>query len=494
MSSTTGGISGLSGGLSGGASAASVWNNPQILGALLPGYNISALDQAMQAQLTADAIPLDQLSSQLSTLQTQAAAWQQIQTDLGNLQTDAQTLAATTPYNTLAAATSAPTEVTATVAPGTSGVAGTYQIAVSQLAQTEIDNSATQTSNTAALGKSGSFTINGKSVTVGSTDSLQTVAQSINAANAGTTATVLPTIGGYVLNIASTDGNAITWTDPNNILSGLGVLSGGAPAHQLQPAKMAQYTVNGVAEQSATNTDSTTIPGVTLNLLATTPTSPSTPAVVTLTQNQQAVVGAVQQMATDFNTLLGDLNKLGGKGGTLEGQASLLSISQTLQQTLTGTDAAQPSGYQSLAQIGVTLSAPVSSPSNLSMSVDTTTLQNALQSDPGAVQSLLNGVGGIATQLQQQLNAFVGPTGSIPSQLTSLQNQISSIGTEINDPNSPVNQEITMQQQALQTQFQNMLTALMSSQAQGQQIQGFIQAQSGSSSNSSQSGGTGSGG
>ncbi len=486
MSSTIGGVSGL-----GGGSPSSVWNNPQILGALLPGYNITALDQAMQAQLTADAIPLNQLSTQLSTLQGQASAWQQIQTDLGSLQSDAQTLAGTAPYTALTASTSAPTEVTVSVAPGTTGVAGTYQVAVSQLAQTEIDNSATQTSDTAGLGYSGSFTINGHTVNVGSSDSLQTIAQSINSANANVTATVLPTIGGYVLNIASTEGNAISWSDPNNILSDLGVLSGGAPAHQLQAAKMALYTINGVSEQSATNSDSSTIPGVTLNLLATTG---GTPAFVNLTQNQQAVTSAVQKLASDFNTLLGDLNKYGGKGGTLDGQASLLSISQTLQQTLTGSNAAQPAGYQSLAEVGVTLTAPVSAPSNLSLSVNATTLQNALQSDPGAVQSLLNGASGIATTLQQQLNAFVGPTGSIPSQLTSLQNQISSIGTEINDPNSAINQEISMQQQALQTQFQNMLTALMTSQSQGQQIQGFLQAQYGTFGNSSQSGGSSSGG
>lgn len=486
MSSALGGVGG--GSFGGSGSAASVWNNPQILGALLPGFNIGALDQAMQAQLQADAIPLDQLSTQLSGLQTQAGAWQQLQTDLGALQGDAQSLAGTTPYTTLTATSSAPTAVTATVSPTTTGTAGTYQVAVSQLAQSEIDNSATQASATTALGYSGSFTINGQSVSVTSTATLQTIAQSINAANANVTATILPTTGGDVLNISSTTGQAITWSDPNGILSGLGVLSGGTPAHQLQAAHEALYTVNGVAEQSPTNTDSSTIPGVTLDLLTTTPSG--SPAVVTLAQNQQAVVGAVQQLANDFNTVLADVSKLGGKGGALEGQGPLLSLTQTLQQTLTAMDLSQPAGYQSLAQIGVTLSAPVSAPSNLSMSVNTATLQAALQANPGAVQSLLNGAGGIATQLQQQLTAFVGATGSIPGQLTSLQNQISSLGNEINDPNSPVNQQITMQQQALQAQFQQMLTALMASQSQSQQIQGFLKAQYASSSSG---GGTGGG-
>ena len=491
MSSGLGSLGGL--GFSNSSGASSVWNNPQILGALLPGYNISALDQAMQAQLGVDALPLDQLSQQLSTVNRKEQAWQQLQTDVSNLQTDAQSLAGTSLYQEISATSSAPTQVAVSTSSTASGSPGTFQVAVSQLAQMEIDNSATQTSSSSALNLSGSFTINGQTVNVASTDSLQNIAHSINAANANVTATMMPTTGGYALNIASTQGSAIQWTDPNGLLGSLGVLnSSGAPAHQLQAAHAAQYTVNGLAETSLTNTDSTTIPGVTLQLLA--PTPSGSPATITASQNQSAISGGFSQLAKDFNTLLGDVQKYGGKGGALEGNAGLLSLTNSITQALTAVQPGQPAGYQSLSQIGVALSAPVGSPNNLALSVSPTTLQTALADNPAAVAMLMNGAsGGIATQLEQQLSLYVGPNGSIPTQITDLQNQAQSLGQQISDPNSPINQMIQQQQSQMQAQFSQMIQGLMASHAQSQQLSGFLQAQY-ASQGSGGSGGSSSGG
>ena len=204
----------------------------------------------------------------------------------------------------------------------------------------------------------------------------------------------------------------------------------------------------------------------------------------TVTQNQGAITGAFQKLAGDYNTLLGDLNKYAGKGGVLEGNASVLGISSELQQVLTQVNSTLPSGYQSLAQLGVTLSAPVGSPDQLSMAVNTATLQTALNGNSADVALLMNGAStGIAQQLVQQLNSMVGPVGSVTGQITALQSQISTLSTQMNDPTSAVNMRITEQQQSLETEFQNMINALMASQAQSQQVTGFLQVQYGSSQN-----------
>ncbi len=452
----------------------SAWNNPQILSALLPNYNISALDNAMQAELTAAATPLSDLSAQLSSIQTQVSAWQTLQGDLNSVLTDAQSLAGQTLYQGVSATSSDPAAVGASGS-GT-GAPGTYQVAVTQLMQPEIDNSAAQSSASSALGYSGSFTINGATVQVGSGDSLQTIADSINAASAGVTATVLPSGGKYVLNLASTEGSAISWTDPSNILQGLGVLNSAlAPANQVQAAKPTLYTVNGVSEQSPTDGDSTSIPGVTLTFSGTTG---ATPATVTVAQNQQAIVAQFQQLAGDVNHLLSDIQTYAGQGGVLEGNATVLGISDSLQQALGSFNPSQPGGDQSLSQIGVTLSAPVGSPSQLTMSVDTTSLQKALGGNAAAVALLMNGATtGIAQQLVTELNSLVGTTGSITGQISNLQSQESSVSSQVNDPNSAINMEVNAEQQALQTQFQNMLQALLTSQTQGDQIQGFLNQQ-----------------
>ena len=467
-------------GATGGSSTPpSVWNNPQILGAMLPNVNLSALQQAMQAQLLADEQPLADMSTQMSTLQTQLTAWQTISSDLTQLQTDVQSLGGTNLYQGIAATSANTDVVTATANAGATGSPGTYQIAVQNLAQSEIDNSAAQPSNSTALGFSGSIGINGQTIQVTSGDTLQQLADNINAANAQVTATVLPTtVSGstqYVLNIASTEGQAITWSDPNGILGSLGIESGGTPTNQVQAAKAASYTINGVAETSPTDTLASSIPGVTLQLTGTS----TSPVQVSVTQNQAAITSQVQQFAADYNHLLSDLNQYSGKGGVLEGNAGLLGIAGTLQQSLTETNAAQPSGYQSLAQIGVTLQAPVGSPNQLQLSVDAGSLQDALQSNPEAVASLLNATGGVAALLQSDLNTYVGSTGNITSTVSQIQSQMTSLSNQINNPQSPINQEITQQQTVLQNQFQQMLQAMLLSQSQSQQVSQFVQQQFG---------------
>lgn len=463
-----------------GAATSSAWNNPQLLSALLPGYNVQSLDQAMQSEINVTAIPLSQMSQQLTGLQSQVSAWQGLQTDLSNLLTDAQSLSGTSLYQGVAAGS---TNTSAVTASGTgNGTPGTFQVAVTSLMQTEIDNSTAQAADTTPLGYSGAFSVNGTSISVQSSDTLQTLATSINNAGAGVTATVLPSGSNFVLNLASTGGTAITWSDPNGILQGLGVLgAGGTPANQIQAAAPAQYTINGVAEHSSTDSDTTSIPGVSLTFLS--PTPAGQPAYVTVTQNQGAITAAFQKLAGDYNTLLGDLNKYAGKGGVLEGNASVLGMSSELQQVLTQVNSSLPSGYQSLAQLGATISAPVGSPDQLSMAVNTADLQKALNGNAADVATLMNGTtSGIAQQLVQQLNTIVGPVGTVPGQITTLQSQISTISTEMNDPTSAVNMRINEQQQALETEFQNMINALMASQTQSQQISGFLQVQYGSSS------------
>jgi flagellar hook-associated protein 2 len=66
---------------------------------------------------------------------------------------------------------------------------GNYKVEVLQLAQAAKISGSAQASSTAALGFSGDFAINGKSITVGATDSLTDVRNKINNANTGATPT-----------------------------------------------------------------------------------------------------------------------------------------------------------------------------------------------------------------------------------------------------------------------------------------------------------------
>ncbi len=482
-------------GLGSTSNASNAFSNPELLSALLPGYNISALDEAMQTQIASADQPLTALESQETTLQTKISGWQSLQSALSAVQTDAQSLASPSLFQQVSVQSSNQNAVQA-VATG-SGNPGTYNVTVSNLMQPETVFSAVQSSGSSALGLNGSFSINGTSISVTGSTTLVQLAHDINATNAGVTALVLPQSSGYELSLSSVEAQRITWSDPNGILQSLGVLNAsghafsssgtGVQSGDTLPVEAA-YTINGAALTSPTNSDSTSIPGVTLQFLA--PTASNAPAAITVSQNTASVVSAVQQLATDYNSLLSTVNSLTGTSGSLGPNADVSQYLNTIDQTLGSVLPGEPDGYQSLSQIGVTISAPVGQPNNLTMHVNTSTLTQALESNPSAVQQLLSGTSGVATTLQQQLNAWVGASGSVPSEVSSLQNQDSTIASEVSNPNSAVNVEVNEQTQLVQQQFDQMLSALMSSVSQGNFLQDYMNQVNGSSNNSTSGGGS----
>ncbi|MFO0044678.1 MAG: flagellar filament capping protein FliD, partial [Armatimonadota bacterium] len=96
------------------------------------------------------------------------------------------------------------------------GQAGNYTLSVSKLAQAQKISSGAQSSVSSALGQTGQFTINGKLVSVDSTDSLSSIARKINDVSPGATASIIN--GGT--------GNAyLTITSSNSGISGKPQLS-----------------------------------------------------------------------------------------------------------------------------------------------------------------------------------------------------------------------------------------------------------------------------
>ncbi len=445
-----------------------LFNNSQLLGTLFPTLNMSAIQAAFQSQEMQVEQPLTTASSQLSTLSAPLKAWQTMQSDLQALQTDAVTLSGTSLYQGISASSSDPAAVTAS---GTGqGTFGSYQVSVSALMASEIDNSTGQASNTAALGLSGSLSINGTSVSVSSSNSLSQLASAINDANAGVTATVMNTGSGsspYVLNLASTEGKAITWYDPNGILQQLGILNAnGTVNNQIQAARPASYAINGVALTSPTNSDSSTIPGVTLSFLGTTGSA----ATVTVSQNTGAIQQAVSQFVSDFNQFLSDSQTNAGQGGAIEGDGTIGAVTNQLMSIVNSSVVSQPSSMSSLADLGISLSAPVGSPNNFTMSLNGATLQSALQSDPSGVAGLMGGSGGLATQMQSLLSTALGSNGGVTAAISTLQSQQQTLENDIGNSSSSMNQMVNQQLQALQAQFSTMLSTMVSMAGQGSAI------------------------
>ncbi len=469
--------------VSGFGGAGSAYNNPAMLALVLPGMNstnITALQQAMQIPVDLASQGLANLSNQSKSIQTEISAWQTIQNDLGSLLGAAQALesdSSSSVYGQIAPSSSNSTNVSV-ASNGQTGEAGTYVIGPAQgqssiiLAQNEIVNSTSQSSATSALNLSGSFSINGVSVSINANDNLQSIAQAINKAGVGVTAAVMdPPGGGFVLSLQGQQAGPLTFSDPNGILQSLGVLSSSGTANVVQASQYAEYSVNGVQiTQGTSNTDASSIPGVTFTL------NNTAGATVTVTQNTQGVQSAVQSLTSAFNQVLADVNRYAGKGGVLEGNGTLLSIMQGVEGTFGAMVSGAPNGYNSVPQIGLSLTAPVDNPGNLSASLDTTTFNTAISANPAAVQNLLGGSSGIATQLANLLNGYVGPGGTLGTKVSNLQQQVTTIQSEINDPNSPENQAIAFAQQQAQQEFTAMVQALSAQQTAQGTIQGLLSA------------------
>ena len=136
------------------------------------------------------------LKAQVTTLQNKQKAYSALSAALISLQAATAPLDKLRAFNLVTASSSDST--VATVSAATGAQTGTHAISVTALAQAQVISSTAQSSQTGPLNQSGQIIINGKAISYQAADSLQTLASSINAAQAGVTASIItPTAGQY---------------------------------------------------------------------------------------------------------------------------------------------------------------------------------------------------------------------------------------------------------------------------------------------------------
>ncbi|MFQ3587196.1 MAG: flagellar filament capping protein FliD [Fimbriimonadaceae bacterium] len=174
--------------------------------------------------------PIRRLANQQAQIKNRMAAFGQLRSLMTNLASASGQLNMATTYQSVGA-TSSKTDV-ATVTVGSGAMPGTFELEVSRLAQGhKIASTPGQNDPTSALGLSGTLTINGRGVTIADGDSLTAIAQKINGANAGVTASVLNGGAGRAfLSLSSTEVGArsrIQIADlAGSVASSLGLISG----------------------------------------------------------------------------------------------------------------------------------------------------------------------------------------------------------------------------------------------------------------------------
>ncbi len=206
--------------------------NGSLSGISFTGLASGIDSQSIVAQLMQiEALPLRRMQQQQAVLSNKQSLYATLRSMLVAFNSSASALNTAASFNPISA-TSSDTAV-ATTSATSSAVAGVYSLAVSKLATSHKASSTPQADATTALGYSGSFVVNGRAVTVESSDTLSSIAGKINSSGAGVTASVINGGAGNahltLTSSASGASNAVQLaTLSGTALTSLGFLTGAA--------------------------------------------------------------------------------------------------------------------------------------------------------------------------------------------------------------------------------------------------------------------------
>jgi len=412
--------------------------------------------QGLVSQLMAVANqPITTLNTKITTDQTKISSFGTISGLVSGFQTAVQGLNTALLNNST---TSSNTNILNASASSTAAT-GNYALNVTSLAQSQSLVSLGQSSSTNAISNGtattvtfdfgttatgGVFTSGGsgtKSVTIDSTNNtLQGMANAINAANIGVTATIVndgSATAPYRLSLTSNNSGSsnslkITTSGGDGTINSLLGYDPSLTQNMTQTvaAQNANFTVNGIAISSASNTVTSAIQGVNLTLSGLT----TTPATLTVTHDTKGFNTAVTSFVDAYNGLYSQL-KGRSAYGTSTSPATELSGDGTLRlmmsqlQGVFNTPATPASGgsLTYLAQIGIAFQ------SDGSLKVDSNMLNNAMSSNFSDVTNLFSSATGFATTLNTWAQSVLSPgNGLIPNATKNINTSITTYTDQIN--------------------------------------------------------------
>jgi flagellar hook-associated protein 2 len=421
----------------------------------------------------AERSPEIQWQNQKTAIAAQTAAYTTVQTDLQTLQTDAQTLLDPSFFNSVAATSSSPSVASANAASSTP--VGNFSFNISQLATAAQVNGAAGVSQKLApdgipadvtIGTAGfatavtdgTFTVNGKQVSISSSDSLQQVFDDI------ATATGNAVTGSYdptkdEIKLTSSSGITLgSATDTSNFLqvaqlynnnggtsNNTGTItSTSALGHAKLSATLANAGLNTTVSDGGSGNGAFTINGVTVNYNAT--TNSLQDVLNNINASGAGVTASYDPVNNRFvlaNNTTGDMGialqdvtgnllaATGLSGGTLNNGKNLLyTLNGGSQQLVSqsNTIASSSSGIQ-----GLTVSALTTGTTTVNVATDTATMSTAIQkfvTDYNSIQSYITSQQAVTTAADGTVTpgTLTGDTNT-NSIVTSLRSMLSSVGS-----------------------------------------------------------------
>lgn len=400
--------------------------------------------------------PIAVLQTSANKLQTQLSAMGKLQSLTSALRDAATPLLSADSYAQTTATSGDATAVSATST--TKAAPGTYSIAVQSLSagQTLVSASG-QFANSAAFVGTGSLTLSigswapdlsGFTPKAGSSDvviniiagedSLASVRDKINAANAGVTAAIITDTSGSRLSLQSAvngaeNGFRLTAVDDdtlNNDNAGLSRLTYNpavAPAQltRTQTAANTAATINGIAVGSASDTLVDVVSGMTIKLAKVT----TTPVTLTVTRNTESIKQLLARFASAYN----DLNKYLGEqtkydpvtktGALFQGDSTVVGIQNQLRAMVGRSSTATPA-FARLSDLGMQIQ------KDGTLQVVTAKVDEALKNLSGVTTALSNSDAlepannGLIRRMSAWADGMLDAKGALPGRSKTIQSRL----------------------------------------------------------------------
>jgi flagellar hook-associated protein 2 len=317
---------------------------------------------------------------------------------------------------------------------------GSYSVEVQNLAKAQKLVSKPLGAATATIGVGTlSLTAGGRTANIvidANNNTLSGIRDAINASvgNPGITASIITASDGAHLILSATSTGAI-----NNFSiaasggdGGLTALTYSAPSGAtldyptVIAAQNARVSIDGISVESATNTVSDALTGVSLNLVK--QSAPGTPTTVTIAYDRSAARQAIEVFVKAYNNLVGSSKTATAfdaktkQSGALLGDTTLRDATASVRRELGKPNEANTT-LRVLADIGITSSL------DGTLKVDGAKLDAALASGFDAVGRLFAGAAGVATRVSTLIDGYTKAGGLIELRTKGLDTNGASITT-----------------------------------------------------------------
>ena len=438
-------------------------SSPINVSGLASGLDTNSIIQAL---LAAERLPITHLTNQQTRIAGQQSILQTLQTNLQQLTFSATEFSRPSLFETAQTAISSePLRIAATVTSG-AGVGG-YQVEVTQLA-----NSAQRTFGFVSPTAEDTITIEGREYKLQAGATAKDLAGKINAdGKAGVYAAVTDSET-IVLSSRTTgakEGEFIAVSDPGGTLTEKGTAKAG---------RNAEYSIDGVAATSTSNTVTGAIAGVTLtfNALTTTvgavtvavqPPAPSTTAIESQLNSFVALYNkTVEEIQSQLTTkpLAGAQSASELTTGTLFGDSDLSGLlgrmRQSMYEPIEGLEATMSSPFDIGLGTGASTGSASQSAVTGLLKLDPAKLTSALQANPEGAKKMLQKW---SVALQSTINAVAAPGGALETRANGDGEEVRSMKLRI----TTMNEMLAVRQKSLEQTYARLEAIISKNTAQG---------------------------